>query len=133
MRKFPEYQKHIYKVNEVSRYYEKILAPVGFIKLPFDLRLETPHRPDYKSKTKFILSGRIVNGKKTIFSGLIPTGVEGLFYADHFHPSERVKNSFMLLRFNATSSEIEIFYFNHFTVFPKTRESFIQQFLNTQP
>lgn len=131
MRTFPEYQKHIYKVNEVSHYFEKILAPVGFIKLPNELKLEPPQRGDYKNNgVKFILRGRIVNGKYSFLTGLKETGFEGCFYGDHFHPKEKVKNSFCLFCFNHTSSEITVYYFNHFSLFPKHRERFITQFLN---
>ncbi len=131
MRTAPEFQKHIYKVNEVSGYFEKILAPVGFIKLPNELKLAAPQRGDYKQKdVKFILSSRIVNGKKTFFTGLIETGFERCFYGDHFHPSEKVKNSFCLFCFNHTSTEITVYYFNHFSLFPKERERFITNFLS---
>jgi hypothetical protein len=128
----PQFQKHIYKLNEVSGYYEKISAPVGFIKLPNELRLETPHRNDYKEKAKFILRGRIVNGKYLFFTGLKETGFQNLYFGDHFHPQEKIKNSFCLFRFNHTSTEVTVFYFNHYTLFPKFRDRFIKLFMNRE-
>lgn len=130
MRTAPEYQKHIYKVNEVSHYYEKKFAPVGFIKLPNELRLEPPRRGDYKMKgVKFILRSRMINGRHDFLTGLIPTKIEGCFYGDHFHPKEKKKNSFCLFCFNQTSAEITVYYFNHFSLYPKHRDKFISQFL----
>lgn len=128
----PQFQRHIYKLNEVSGYYEKISAPVGFIKLPNELRLEPPFRKDYKDKTKFILRSRLVNGKRLFHTGLIETGFQGLYYGDHFHPQEMKKNSFCLFRFNHTSTEVTVFYFNHYTLFPKFRDRFIKQFINRE-
>jgi len=129
MRTAPEFMKHIYKVNEVSGYYEKVSAPIGFIKLPNELKLEPPQRMDYKFKTQFLLSGRIVKKKKTFFTGLIATGFEGWFFGDHFHPNESQKNSFCLFRLNQTSSELTIYYFNHIKLYPNKRELFISDFI----
>ena len=126
-----ESMKHVYKVNDVSGYYEKISAPVGFIKLPFDLKLSSPQRKDYKDKTQFILSGRIVKGKKTFFTGLISTGVAYWFFGDHFHPNETQKNSFCLFRFNEISTELTIYYFNHYKLYPNKREQFIRDFIQS--
>jgi hypothetical protein len=128
----PQFQKHIYRLNELTGYYEKISAPVGFIKLPNELKLETPFRNDYKEKAKFILRGRILHGKYLFFTGLKETGFHNLYYGDHFHPQEKKKNSFCLFRFNPTSTEVTIFYFNHYKLFPKNRDRFIKLFINSE-
>lgn len=128
----PEYQKHVYKVNEVSGYFEKIVAPVGFIKLPNELSLETPQREDYKSiNVKYILKSRMVKGKRSFLTGLIYAGFGNLFFGDHYHPNESQKNSFCLFRFNQPSSEITVYYFNHYKLYPKRREVFIREFVKT--
>ena len=129
----PEYQKHVYKVNEVTRYFEKVIAPIGFIKLPNEIRLETPQREDYKELgVKFIVKNRMRNGKHSFQTGLMFTEFEGWFFGDHYHPNESQKNSFCLFRFNQTSSEITVYYFQHFKLYPKRREDFIRQFVKTQ-
>lgn len=132
MATIPQFQKHIYKINEVSGYYEKISAPIGFIKLPNELKIERPFRKDYKDKTTFILRSRQINGKRLFHSGLIETGFQNLYFGDHFHPQEKKKNSFCLFRFNHTSSELTIYYFNQISFFPKVRDRFIKQFVNRE-
>ncbi len=128
----PQYQKHIYKVNEISRYFEKTLAPVGFIKLPNEFKLEPPQRQDYQNLgVRFILKSRMVNGKHLFQTGLIFAGVEGWFFGDHYHPKESQKNSFCLFRFNKPSSEITVYYFNHFKLYPNKRADFINGFIKT--
>ncbi len=128
----PQYQKHIYKVNEVSGYYEKTFAPIGFIKLPNDLKIEPPQRQDYKNiGVRFILKSRMIKGKYPFQTGLIFTGFEGWFFGDHFHPRETQKNSFCLFRFNQISSQITVYYFNHFKLYPNKRERFISDFIKT--
>lgn len=128
----PEFQKHIYRANPETGYFYKLFAPVGFTKLPNELRLETPIRQDYQNKgVKFILKSRMVNGKYPFQTGLISTRFERWFFGDHYHPQERKKNSFCLFRFDDSSSEITIYYFNHFKLYPKQREVFISQFIKT--
>lgn len=128
----PEYKKHIYKVNEVSGYFEKTFAPVGFIKLPNEIKLEPPQRQDYKNMgVKFILKSRMIKGKHPFQTGLISTQFPNVFFGDHYHPKESQKNSFCLFRFNQTSSEITVYYFNHFKLYPNKREKFISDFITT--
>jgi hypothetical protein len=126
----PEFKKHVYKLNGFTGYYEQIFAPIGFTKLPKELRLETPFREDYKRKgVKFILKSRQVNGKTQFQTGLILSGGLNLYFGDHFHPSEKKKNSFCLVRFSEMPEYLTIYYFNHFKVYPNKRGLFIANFL----
>ncbi|HRP39295.1 MAG TPA: hypothetical protein PLM55_06395 [Chitinophagales bacterium] len=125
-----QYQKHIYQLNEATGYYVKIFAPVGFIKMPNELKIEPPQRSDYKNKgVRFILKSRQVKKKYPFLSGLLPTAFERWFYGDHRHPSERVQKSFCLFRFSPSNHELRIYYFNHFTLYPNEREQFICNFI----
>lgn len=126
----PEFKKLVYQFNEESGYYDKKFAPVGFVKLPNELKLEPPQRKDYKNLgVRFILRSRQVNGKHPFQTGLICAGCPRLFFGDHYHPGESAKNSFCLVRLNDTSSELTIYYFNHFKLYPSKRGQFITEFL----
>ena len=128
-KKFPESKELIYELNSQTGYYQCKSAPIGFTKLPLELKVEETRRPE-KIKSKWIIRGRIINGKPSFFTGIIPvtTGNE-LFFGDHFHPTENKKNSFILFRFKNGNQELKINYFNHFKVYPNKRGEFVKSFL----
>ena len=126
----PEFQKLIYRANPDTGYFQKTFAPIGFIKIPDELKLEQPIREDYQNKgVRFILKSRMINGEYPFQTGLISTGFDRWYFGDHYHPKERMKNSFCLFRFDESSSELTIFYFNHYKLYPNKRERFISQFI----
>lgn len=128
----PEYKKHVFKANTETNYFDKVSAPIGFIKLPNELKLEKPIREDYLNKgVKFFLKSRMVKGVYSFQTGLISTGIENWFFGDHFHPKENKKNSFCLFQFDPTATELTVYYFNHFNLFPKKRDLFVKQFIKS--
>jgi hypothetical protein len=124
-----ESKKIVFKLNGETGYYERVSAPIGFEKIPTELKVENTQRREH-IRADFICRGRIKNGNYTFFTGLLP--VEGspyIFFGDHYHPNESQKNSFVLFQFSPGNEYMTINYFNHFKVYPNKRGKFISDFL----
>ena len=68
--KAPEYKKLVFKFNELSRYYDRVECPLGFEKIPPELKIEETRRPDI-ILSKTVIHGRISGGKYLFFTGII--------------------------------------------------------------
>lgn len=123
----PESKNHVYQLNNETGYYEKKTSPLGFEKLPLELKVEETRKPD-QIHSKLICRGRIKNGKYLFFTGLLPVG-GAVYFGDHYHPTEKQKNSFIIFRFSNNNQVLTIHYFNHFKVYPNKRAKFISEFL----
>jgi hypothetical protein len=121
----PQFKVVTYQLNEATNYFERTSCEIGFEKLPLELKVEDTQRPEIIHSSQ-IIRGRIKNGKKSFFTGLLPTQFLNLFFGDHF---ERIngekKNSFILFNFENENRDLTIFFFNHYKLYPKRRESFI--------
>ena len=104
----PESKTIVYNLNIESGYYERFTSPPGFEKLPPELKVEETRRPE-QIHSKLICRGRIKNGRYTFFTGLLPV-TNSLFFGDHFHPNEKVKNSFILFEFSEGNQILTINY-----------------------
>ncbi|MCF6366399.1 MAG: hypothetical protein L3J35_09380 [Bacteroidales bacterium] len=127
--KQPEHKELKYKFNSDTRYYEQTNAPLSFNKMPFDLKVEPTQRKDI-IKSKHVILGRIKNGKYKFFTGLIPTGYKNQYFGDHYeYVKRKKKNSFIIFQFSENKRELTIYFFNHFTLYPKKRLKFITDFM----
>lgn len=125
----PESKELVYKLNSETGYYERITAPSGFEKLPHELKVEETRRPE-QIHSKLICRGRTKNGNYTFFTGLLPVEANSqMFFGDHYHPSEKQKNSFILFQFSNGNEYLTVNYFNHFKIYPAKRGKFISDFL----
>ena len=126
----PQHQELKYKFNPETKYYELVESPLSFNKLPFELKVEqTQKRKQIKSI--YVIHSRIKGGKYTFFTGILETGINGVFYGDHYEYIRKVKkNSFILFIFSPNKIDITICFFNHFTLYPKYRSMFIYEFIN---
>jgi|GEM_PF-3573676 len=128
-----EHKKHLFLLNDENGYYQKVSAPMGFNKIPTELKVENAIREDYQKRgATFIIRSRQVGGKHPFKTGLISTGFKGWYFGDHYHPNEREKNSFCLFHFNEAQTELTIYYFNHVKIYPNERESFITDFVRQE-
>ncbi len=126
----PEAKKFEYRLNNETGYYEKQTGDPGFLKLPFELKVEQTRKPE-QIHSKIICRGRIKNGRYTFFTGLIPVNSGGLFFGDHYElVKEEKKNSFILFSFSQGNELLTIHFFNHFKVYPGKRAQFIAKYLN---
>jgi len=129
--KQPDFKELKYKFNSETRYYEQTNAPLSFTKIPFDLKVEETQRRDI-IKTKHIIRSRIKNRKYKFLTGLIPTGNKNQYYGDHLEFTKgKRKKSFIIFQFSENKRELIIYFFNHFTLYPKERLAFIQRFLKS--
>jgi len=127
----PENKVHIYNLNDETGYYELNSSPLGFDKLPNELKVEdTRQRQQIRSDK--ICRGRIKDGRYLFFTGLIQVGKGNLYFGDHFEfENGSKKNSFILFRFSSDQKEMTIYFFNHFKVYPGKRAKFISDFLKS--
>lgn len=127
----PETKVHVYILNDETGYYVLNSSPVGFDKLPGELKVEdTRQRQQIRSDK--ICRGRIKDGRYLFFTGMIQVGKGNLYFGDHFEfVNGSKKNSFILFRFSSDQTEMTIYFFNHFKVYPGKRAKFISEFLKT--
>ena len=122
----------IYNLNAETKHYSLSFAPIGFNKLPFEIALERTLRPEI-IRAKWVLTNphrKGAEGFNEMITGLKPTPFNKLFHGNfrEFINTEK-KISFMLIQFSPDNREIKIHFFNHFKVFPKVQEKFIQEFM----
>lgn len=125
-----EYKKLVYHFNQGTGYYDRIEQPPAFNKLPPDLKVEQTIRAE-KIKSKYIIRGRVRNGKYEFFTGLLPTEHSNFYFGDHCEIRNGKKtNSFILFCYTGDKQQITVYYFNRFKLYPKRREKFINEFVN---
>ncbi len=127
----PQHKELQYKYNSISKYYELVESPLSFNKLPFDLKVEETQKTE-QIKSKHVIHGRIKKGKYSFFTGLLETGVNGIYYGDHYeYIRGKKKNSFIIFVFSPNKIDLAVYCFNNFTLYPKHRIPFIYNFINT--
>ena len=131
--KNPDHKYLIFQLNQETGYFEMTRGEMGFTKVSPELRLEPTHNRE-QIKSDYLIHSRIKDGKYFFFTGLLPTNFENYYYGDHF---ERVngtkKNSFILFHFSQDRTRFEMFFFNHFKLYPNKRGLFIRGFLANRP
>ena len=131
----PDFTKVIYLLNEDSGRYEKQPDRVPFMKLPNDLKVETTREPILKRNgANEIITGRIKNGNREFFTGLIPINAGIWFYGnDYKFANGQKKNSLVVFKFCDRNRKLKIFYFNSFYKENRAeREKFILDFITIQ-
>ena len=122
-RKQPDYKELIFKQNE-SRKDIYDLQNTNFSKFKY-FRLSVPRVEFLKKQgAKYIIESWI-NGKKVLFTGLIPFN-QLIYFGDHKNTNTG-KKSFIIAMYK--DKEIKMYYFNSFSLYPKKRLAFIKNFL----
>lgn len=102
---------------------------MGFQKVPDELKLETTQKKSI-IHSDFLIRGRIRNGKYLFFTGLLKTNYDQWYFGDYFEIRNGIKkNSFILFHFTPDQTAFEMFFFNHFKLYPDRRGHFIRDFI----
>lgn len=127
----PDYKHLIFTLNPETGYYEMTIGSLGFNKVPKELKIEET-QDKVKIKSDFIIRGRIQNGKYLFFTGILKTNFENWFFGDHFEIRNGIKrNSFILFRFSQDQTWFEMFFWNHYKLYPDKRGHFIREFITS--
>jgi len=125
----PDYKHLIFEYNPQTRYYQMAKGEIGFLKVPNELKLEETQKKEL-IRSDFIIRSRIKDGKYQFFTGLLKTNFENWYFGDFFETRNGIKrNSFILFHFTTDQTKIELFFFNHFKLYPKKRGLFIRDFI----
>lgn len=125
----PDHKHLNFEYNPQTRYYQMTKGEIGFLKVPNELKLEETQKKEL-IQSDFIIRSRIKDGKYQFFTGLLKTNFENWYFGDHFEVRHGIKkNSFILFHFTPDHTTLEIFYFNHFKLYPKRRGAFIREFI----
>ena len=127
----PDHKHLFFKLNQETGYYKLIRGVLGFQKVPDELKLETTQRKEL-IKSDFIIRSRVKNGKYRFFTGLLKTNFENWYFGDYFEIRNGIKkNSFILFHFSQDQTGFEVYFFNHFKLYPKRRGYFIRDFIDS--
>ncbi|MEI8270388.1 MAG: hypothetical protein WCG45_03380 [bacterium] len=121
--------KHLaYILNPESNYYEKVRGERNFTKVPIELKVEK-NKGENLIKSDFIIHGGNGNENYSFITGIIHTKFKNWFFSDYFEIIKGSKrNSFILFHFLPKIETLEIYFFNHFKLYPKRRGYFIRDF-----
>jgi len=127
---FPDYKHLFFTLNLGTHYFEMTQGEMGFIKVPNELKLEETQKKGL-IKSDFLIRGRIQGGKYLFFTGLLKTPFLNWNFGDFYEIKHGIKkNSFILFHFSQDQTQFEMFFFNHFKLYPDRREQFITEFIN---
>jgi hypothetical protein len=131
--KHPEYKYLTFQLNEGTGYFELVRGEMGFNKVPTELKLE-PVQKKGIIHSDFLIRSRIKEGKYFFFTGLLSTRLENWYFGDYYEIINGTKkNSFILFHFSQDQTRFEMFFFNHFKLYPGRRGAFIRGFITTRP
>ena len=115
--KFPQHVMVCYALNPQTGRYTKKPERIPFNKLPVDLKIEHSQKDFLKQQgANEVITGRIKNGKREFFTGLIPVHNSTAWYFGNdfdFTPDGK-KYSLIVFNFSPDNSELIVFYFNHY-------------------
>jgi hypothetical protein len=114
---FVHYKVVKYQLNRDNGYFEKQPLKVDFSRLPFDLKIEETREQRLISQgAKEMITGRIKNGQRQFFTGLIPMA-ENFFYGDDFKKSKgEMKKSLCVFQLSTDFKTLVVFYFNNYYI-----------------
>ena len=112
---FPEYKTVVYVLNPETGKYQKEPERVPFNKMPPVLKVETTQDERIKANgANEIITGRIQNGKRLFFSGLVPVRNSSQWYNgnDYQMTPQGKKNSLVIFHFSQDNRQMNVYYFN---------------------
>ena len=115
--KFPECKTIHYTQNPDTGKYQKQPERVPFNKLPYELKVETTWDERIRANgATEIITGRIKDGKRLFFTGLLPVynSTEWFYGNDYENTPQGKKNSLIIFRFSPDFKKLRVFYFNHY-------------------
>jgi hypothetical protein len=116
---FPEYKTISYTLNNETGRYQKDPERIAFNKLPFELKVEPTQDPKIKANgANEIITGRIQNGKRLFFTGLIPINNSAVYYLgnDYQKTAKGKTNSLVVFEFSPDNTRLLVYYFNNYYV-----------------
>lgn len=128
----PDYKVIKYRMNAESGRYEKQPEKIPFLKLPFELKVETTRDQRIKSQgAETIITGRFVNKKREFFSGMRKTRFLNWFHGNDYEYSKGNKvNSLVLFEFSPDDIQLTVYYFNRFYKYSADdRDAFVHYFI----
>ena len=126
----PGYKHLVFSLNPETRYFQMTSGEMGFTKVPNELKLEETQKKGI-IHSDYLIRGRIRNGKYLFFTGLLKTNFDHWYFGDFFEIRNGIKkNSFILFHFSQDQTRFEMFFFNHFKLYPDRRGHFIRNFIN---
>jgi len=103
---------------------------LGFSKVPNELKLEETQKKSI-IHSDYLIRSRQKDGKYQFFTGLLKTNFDYWYFGDFFEIRKGIKkNSFILFHFSLDQTRFEMFFFNHFKLYPDRRGHFIRDFIN---
>ena len=132
----PEFRSIVYKINNETERFEKQPERVPFAKLPFELKVETTWEERIRANgATEIITGRIKDGKRLFFTGLIPApSIQNWFFGnDYLFAKGQKKNSLVIFCFQNDNRELIVYYFNSFYKDNREeRKRFVLSFIQSQ-
>jgi hypothetical protein len=125
----PEHKHLVFHLNHETGYFEMTRGFIGFQKVPPELKIEKTQRPEI-IKSECVIRSRVKNGKYSFFTGLLKTNFDHWYFGDYFEIRDGVKrNSFILFHFSQNQTGFDMYFFNHFKLYPDRRGHFIRDFI----
>jgi hypothetical protein len=112
---FPECKTVVYVLNPDTGKYQKEPERVPFNKMPPVLKVENTQDPRIKANgANEIITGRIQNGKRLFFTGLVPIANSSFWYYgnDYQITPQGKKNSLVIFEFSKDNRQMNVYYFN---------------------
>lgn len=132
---FPKYHVIEYLNNPMSGRFQKQPSLIAFNKLPFELKVEPTQEDRIRQQgAKNIITGKIKDGKREFFTGLIPL-TQYCFMGDNCeYIKGQKKNSLLIFIFSEDSLRLTVYYFNHYFIHNRTeRIKLCNNFINHDP
>lgn len=125
--KLPEHKTIRYQLNSSNNWYQVFIKPLGFSKMPNQLRVQPTIEPRIKEKADNVIEGHTISKRKEFFTGLRPTNYENLYFGDDGYNNPK-KKSFILFHFTPDQTGLHCYFFNDYTPPKQLREQFIESF-----
>lgn len=116
--------------SETNEYLQE-KSGASYYKIPEVLKIDLIRNENTIRADKFIRGTERTSGRYKFQTGLRQITSQ-LFYGDHFEIIEgKKKNSFILFQFLEKGLKLQVHFFNHFNLFPRSRGKFITAYLKS--
>lgn len=129
-----KYKEFTYKLNVSSGYFEKQPSQLTLQKLPFELKREPSQSGYLKNRgAKEILQSRQIKNRRPFHTGLLPTGINGVYQGDMMERVKgEIKKSLIIFEF-VDDATINVYFFNWlFLDKPDYRIEWCNQFIRNR-